>query len=397
MNALSKSLLVLVLLGLAGAGGYFLARSFVEGPEEPVLAAQAVTPAVAALPLASQRRAVAPTQSFEKPPPEVTESRWGQLNRQAIALLEELRYEEAIEQLELCCAGMPSEPVFRRNLAEALVRLALRDHELLHPCEHCLETLERAIELAPERAELATLLERWRAEAEAESDFWRESSQHFDLAYDGSRDELLWGSHRILGELEKVYMDLALAFGHSPVEQGGPRISVVLYRRASFGALTQLGDWAGGAFDGTVRIPVEEFALEEAGLKRILRHELVHAFNRAVGGSGVPGWLNEGLAQWLEEQRDEAVLRARRDLAGRELFPLERLQGSLASWSNEAEIALAYSQSLLLCWHIARQYGERVLFQMVEGCKAERTPAQTFEQLTRVALDLALADLADEL
>jgi len=400
MNTTAKLFLGLLLLVLAGIGGYLSARLFVEPTEEPALLDQAAAPLAPEDVLASRREPVLPEgtgTSTTEQLPEAADSRWALLNREAIALLDEGRFEEAIELFEVCLTGMPSEAIFERNLAEALVRQALRDHRLMHPCEHCIGMLEEAIELAPEREDLPLLLERWRAEAAAESGFWRESSLHFDLAYDGSRDELLWGSHRILNELEGVYMDLAELFGHSPVEEGAPRISVVLYRRESFGALTNLGDWAGGAFDGTVRIPVEDFALEESGMKRVLRHELVHAFNRVVGGGNVPGWLNEGLAQWLEFERDATLAVARRDLAGQPLFPLERLQGSLASWDDEDQIVLAYSQSLLLCEHIAQHYGERVLFQLVEGCAAGIGPAESFEQLTRVTLELALADLADEL
>lgn len=398
MNAASKILTFVVLFAAAVCGGYFFttALSGLARDAEPERAAttEAVLPSA---PLARRRVPVGVPEQAGQEPQVPAESRWARTNRDAIALLDAERYEEAIELFEQCLVALPDEPVFARNLAESLVRLALRDHEVQRPCEHCLETLERATELAPERAELAELLRRWRAEAKAEEGFWRESSQHFDLAYDGARDELLWGSHRILNALEGVYDDLVYSYGASPVEPGGTRISVVLYRRESFGRLTNLGDWAGGAFDGTVRVPVEDFGAEEAGLKRVLRHEIVHAFNRVFGGGNVPGWLNEGLAQWLELERVRAVAAARVELEGQKLFPLERLQGSLASWDDEREIALAYSQSLLLCDHIATVYGERVLFEMVEGCALGDAPEVTFERVTRVALDLALQDLAASL
>jgi len=396
MKTITKVLLALPLLAAAGAGGYFAARAFVEPDPTPALVAEAATPTAGHELFASRREPVPanPQPAELQQAPVETESRWARLNREAIDLLDEGRFEEAIDRFELCRRGMPGQPVFDRNLAEALVRLALRDHDERHPCEHCLATLERAIELSPKREDLALLHERWAAEAAAESGFWRESSLHFDLAYDGGRDELLWGSHRILDELESVYGDLGLLFGRYPVEEGAPRISVVLYRREGFDSVTKLGDWAGGAFDGTVRIPVEDFEQEEASMQRVLRHELVHAFVRAVGGGGVPGWLNEGLAQWLELERAQGLEAARRQQQGRAWFPLERLQGSLASWDDQQEILLAYGQSLLLCDHVAHEYGERVLFQMVEGCADGVDPAKTFEELTNVPLALALEDLA---
>ena len=221
-------------------------------------------------------------------------SRFPGLNREAIDALEAGELERAVELFEECVEGEPDEPVFQRNLAEALARLAVRDRGEQSPCGHCVETLARAAELAPDREDLTRLLDRWRREAELEEGFWRESSQHFDLAFDGRRDQILWGSHKVLEELEAAYTDFAEIFGFHPVEAGKPRISVVLYRREGFDALTGLGDWAGGAFDGTVRLPVEDEDLDGRPLKRVLRHELVHAFIHAAGGTDVPGWLNEG-------------------------------------------------------------------------------------------------------
>ena len=330
-------------------------------------------------------------------PLESNEEAFVELNRQSIEALEAGEHDAAIAGFEACLEALPGEAVLAANLAEALARKAVRDHEYARPCAHCPELLERAIELAPGRADLAELRERWAQEAEAEEGFWRESSQHFDLAYDGSRDELLWGSHRLLELLEASYGELGLFFGYYPVEAGRPRFPVALYRRERFDELTGLGDWAGGAFDGTVRVPVGDFQLEEARLRTVLHHELVHAFVREVGGTGVPDWLNEGLAQWLEPNRAAALAAARERLAGHALYPLDRIEGSIAHWQDAEAIARAYAQSLALVDHLARQHGERLLVELVEGCGAGASAEGTFLELTRVSLDVVLGDLADGL
>jgi hypothetical protein len=331
-------------------------------------------------------------------PAAAVEARWVETNREAIAALEAGELERAVELFEECVRGAPEEPVFARNAAEALARLAVRDHAQRNPCAECIPWLERAHELAPEREDLRRLLERWRAEAELERGFWRDSSLHFDLAYDGFRSELLWGSARILEELERIYTDLGLLFGFHPVDEGAARIRVVLYERAGFSALTGLGEWAGGAFDGTVRGPLGDFEREEAGLGRVLRHEVVHYFVRAAGGNGVPGWLNEGLAQRLEGSGAAYLASARSSLAkGGALFPLAELEGNLSGWSDPRAITRAYEQSLVFCDHLARQYGEQILFDMVAASKEGETAAARFAKLTRVELATALGDLAQEL
>lgn len=324
-------------------------------------------------------------------------ARFVELNRMAIRALEAGDPERACALFEQCVKGVPDEPVFARNLAEALARAAQARREREQPCASCVTDLERALALAPERDDLARLLERWRKELHLEADFWRERSAHFELAYDGDRADILHGSHRLIDVLERAYEDLGLFFGILPVEQGRAPIRVVLHRREGFGALTGLGDWAGGAFDGTVRVPIEDLAREERRLESILRHELVHAFVLELGGAGVPGWLNEGLAQFLEPDRERDVELARAALAGKAWIELEELRGSLATWDDQARIAQAYAQSLALVDHLARHYGERIPVALVAGCAQGKDVAATFREWTRVDLAAAAGDLAAEL
>lgn len=320
-----------------------------------------------------------------------------ELNRDAIAALEGRDLARAVELFEQALALEPGETVLRHNLAEALVRRAVGERENRRPCGDCLEWLERAIDLAPERAPLASLLARWKSEAAAEAGFWRDSSLHFDLSYDGDRTELLHGAARWLEVLERDYVDLAERFGDRPAEGGRRRFAVVLYRREQFGDVTGLGDWAAGSFDGVIRVPIEDLERDQPALHGVLRHELVHAFVREVGGEDVPGWLNEGLAQVLEPDAARDVAAARRDLAGTKLYPLDRLAGSLAAWGDPKTIARAYAQSLGFCEYIARTFGDETLFRLVKGCAKGEAPAATFAAWTGIELDLALSDFAAEL
>ncbi len=75
------------------------------------------------------------------------------------------------------------------------------------------------------------------------------------------------------------------------------------------------------------------------------------------------------------------------------IFPLERLQGSLATWDDAKEISRAYAQSLLLVDLIARSYGEEALRRMVTGCRAGTAPVETFEAWASVPLSFVLEQL----
>ncbi|MFT7667342.1 MAG: tetratricopeptide (TPR) repeat protein [Planctomycetota bacterium] len=330
-------------------------------------------------------------------------SEWADQNRNGILLLNTGLMEEAVAAFEKCHAGNPQEPVFGGNLAEALARLARSIYESgEEPIEIPIGYMERAVKLAPERADLVRLLERWKKTAKTEEDFWTDETLHFLLSYDGNRSDVLkHGYLEIETMLETAYDELGLALNHYPVGAGDPKVRVVFYKRAEFAEITGIGHWAGGAFDGVIRIPLGEFAKQRSELKRILRHELVHFFVRSLGGKQVPAWLNEGLAQWFEETsltiRSARVEGTNQSLKGLEFFPLAKLRGTLATMKDENDISRAYAQSLAFVDYLARIYGDLVLYEMVKGCKTDTPCAETFHARMGVLFEPTLGDLHESL
>ena len=63
-----------------------------------------------------------------------------------------------------------------------------------------------------------------------------------------------------------TYREYGVLFGHPPGGRGRSRsIAVVFYRPEGFDAVTGLGDWAGGVFDGTIRVPCRRPSQQGAG------------------------------------------------------------------------------------------------------------------------------------
>ena len=397
IGLLSKNAIGLVVLMVAGGVAWFAQQRRDGGAPEP-----SPPPVIVERPGLGDRQRVplGGVDAADPLDPEAAErSEW---NRAAIAALEAGELELGVELLERCHAGAPEHEVFTSNLAEALARLARREHEQLDLRPAAVERLARAVELAPVRDDLEQLLERWRREAEAERGFWTDESDHFLLRYDGERGELLnRGHYLLLNDLEAAYQDFGELFGRFFVEAGRPKVEVLLYRRQEFTELTGIGHWAGGVFDGTVRIPIEDLDRERKTLTGVLRHELLHAFVKEVGGRGVPGWLNEGLAQWVEapflDDRGARVRRARAKLKGASLFSLEELAGSLATWRDEERIARAYAQSVAFVAYLEHHFGERLVIELIEGYGVDRDGAQTFHERTGVTLEGVLADFAEGL
>lgn len=309
-------------------------------------------------------------------------------NNRGAELLRAGQLSAALELFERCHRERPTSEVFRANLGEALVRSALEQHEARR-AQRAIELLGRAVALQPEREPLAQLLQRWQREAAVELDFWSQGSDILELSYDVTRPDLLDSSGLVMDHLEAAYAELSLWFGVDPVHDLGlEKIRVVLYGQEGFDQLTGLGDWAGGVFDGVVRIAVGQHLEDRASWRRTMTHELAHAFIYALGGNGVPGWLNEGLAQRLEVRSPDLELARRR--LGSTRFELDQLADSLATWTDKQAIAQAYAQSLLLVELILHEHGEEVLRRMVRGCKDGVDPAVSFEEYTFVSLESLL-------
>jgi tetratricopeptide (TPR) repeat protein len=334
--------------------------------------------------------------------PDGVESRIAKLNSDGVEALDAGLFMKAVELFEQCRAAAPNEPVFASNLAEAYARLATSefDADVEDRRRRAIEHMTKAVDLAPQREDLRRRLDQMRNLAKSEEGMWTDETEHFQLSYDGARSELLGGASVLTNALESAYQQFGELFGSYPVEAGRPKVRVVLYRRDGFHEATGMGHWAGGLYDGTVRVPVDDLKREKSALTRVLRHELTHAFVHAGGGAGVPGWLNEGLAQRLEfdsmAHAQTTLENARRGLHGVELIPLSALSGALGDLKDEAKIAQAYRQALAFVGWIETQYGDLIPYQLVAGQKAGGV-AKAFMKATGVDLDTAWTTFAEGL
>lgn len=392
-----RALFTLLFGAVLVVGVVGLLRAVREGGEAPRGETQTRMPAASAEPVPGPVTEDAPAAA-EAPrhAPEAERSELRAWNAEGIAALEAGKLARATELFERCRAERPDEPVYAFNLGETLARLAAERYAAGEQAE-AVELLTRAAALVPGRVDLAARLERWRTLLESDAELWQYESDHFELAFDAERSDLLHGAQDVLDVLELAYHELSLQFALDPIAAGRPRVRVVVTEREEFGRATGLGEWAGGAYDGVVRVPLADLSAERSRLQRVLRHELahvfVHVFVHEAGGKSVPGWLNEGLCQWLEGERDEVLRQARELLAGRVPFALDELRGGLTRIEPE-RVAEAYALAVVFVDGIARTYGGGVPFELVRGCARGRAPETTFERETGVPLATAWSDLA---
>ena len=176
------------------------------------------------------------------------------------------------------------------------------------------------------------------------------SDEHFIIRY--RRSENLEGS-KIRDYLRDAYRTVSQDFGHYPKY----KIPVALYDREEYQQLMgSVPHWSGALYDGKIRIPVygaSEDILDEAttaNLRKLIYHELTHAFVLELSRTKCPIWLNEGLAQY-EENRIKAVdLRRLTDaVQSKSLVSIDELMfEDVSKTSSQDKALLFYLESFSL-------------------------------------------------
>lgn len=192
---------------------------------------------------------------------------------------------------------------------------------------------EQALARAPGDARLTARLDAWRREAAVHDTFSTRIATHFNILFEGPADQPM--AARVSEILEAIYWQVGGAIGAYPKDL----LTVVLYSNEQFRDVTQSPSWAGGLYDGRIRVPVAG-RIDEKSLRRVLAHEFTHAVVYSVAPRGVPQWLNEGLAILMERGGDAPPPAPDEG----NVPSLTQLEGSFARLSPE-EARTAYATS----------------------------------------------------
>ena len=178
-------------------------------------------------------------------------------------------------------------------------------------------------------------------------------------------------------ELEAAHRSQAAFFGSGLAK----RQVVVLYGGRAFFALASVPDWVSGVYDGKIRVALRTNvgAEDPAVMSSVLAHELAHALMRQVSGDRAPGWLHEGLAQWLEGRRisrDEA----REAVKTRGARSIEELESRFPGAMDRAQARALYAQSLSLVEYFVAVRGEGALACVVRRLREGDTVAEALRR-----------------
>lgn len=252
----------------------------------------------------------------------------------------ERKDDDAKQALQRALTLDPSMTRARALLGQVLYRSGERLEAIL--------TYEALTADAPDDKEARATLDRWRREAELHDRMLLAIGQHFTVSFSGPQDETL--AAKALESLERSYWRIGDTLGTYPADP----VPVVLYTSEQFSDITRSPAWAAGAYDGTIRVPMRGALAKEEELDRVLAHEFTHALIRSLAKSGVPAWLNEGLATaiestdvgWAQRQVQQAEAK----------IPLSVLQSSFGRFGG-AQAQLAYATSALAVRRLIEEAG----------------------------------------
>ena len=197
-------------------------------------------------------------------------------------------------------------------------------------------SLERAAALAPRDREIAAHLERWRKESSLHRSFATTATVRFNVLFEGPAQKAV--GDRVATVLEAAYWSVGRQLDIYP----GAALEVILYSNKQFRDITRAPAWSGGGYDGRIRLPVEGALRSPQVLDRVVIHEYVHAVVRTAAGHGVPAWVNEGLASFLEPGDKTWVGRALKSSSER--ISLDDLVEGFGAYDGQTAL-LAYAES----------------------------------------------------
>lgn len=236
----------------------------------------------------------------------------------------------------------------------------------------------------------------------ADGVFEKRTSSHFVLLQDVDIDRASgWSGFvrfekDVLEALESAYDAVDRYLGLRPRR----RIRVEVYDPpvfdATFSGLFRFP--AAGFYQGSIRVRgAQRFT---GALERTLHHELVHAaFDAAAPSLALPGWVNEGVAEWFEARatgkrrlssREYALLR--QGARSGSLPSLMELSGTSFVGLDGPRAGLAYLTSYGAVDFLVRHHGERDLRRFCEELVRRRNLDRVLKRVFRT--DLAELDHA---
>ena len=232
-------------------------------------------------------------------------------------------------------------------------------------------TYQAALKFAPGDRRLTDKVAQWASEARAESQYAETRGVHFRVLFEGPVDQEL--ARRAVEILENSYLRVGDQLAFYPTQP----VEVVLYTAQQFRDITRGPAWAGGAYDGRIRVPVKGALQESGDLDRVLTHEYVHALIAGLSARGVPAWMNEGLAVALEPGGLDSAQRLLSEARSRPR--LDQLHNGFGGMSD-TQARIAYAESAVAARALLDVRGPSAVLSLLQDLATGTPFSAAFQQ-----------------
>jgi tetratricopeptide (TPR) repeat protein len=263
--------------------------------------------------------------------------------------------------LEQAVVDHPEDPEIRTLLGDV--------YDSQERPEDAVASWEKSYALRPNPA-VQQRIDKLRREHSIDADYRLSQAAHFTLKYDGEMAGPDLGAE-IIACLEEQFTSMITRFNFLPRQP----IVVIVYPRLKFYEATQVEQNVGGLFDGKIRVPIGGLQQLNSEARKVLIHELTHAFIAGKSHGTAPRWLHEGLAQEAEGKTTSTQVGA--SLAKE----YEALQGR-GQWGQE----FSYGSALSFVEFLIERYGFERLVEVLEAMGGGATADAAFQQATRDSL-----------
>ena len=174
-------------------------------------------------------------------------------------------------------------------------------------------------------------------------------------------------SAEVVTTLKDAHVQLTSMFGEIPAFS----TSIRLTDQESFHRATGAPKWTNALFyRGQILIPLAlDTEPDMDNLRRSVRHEYTHAVVNALSAGRAPGWIDEGLAQWIEGEENPALRPALYHwLTKNDPVPLSLMQGGFTRLSPEM-VPAAYAQSLFSATVVINTFGFKSIRRYFDGLR----------------------------
>ncbi len=263
----------------------------------------------------------------------------------AMAAYHDRRFEEALSYAKQAVRESPDHPDAYVLLGEL--------YYLRQDLDKAKESWERALKLAPSRADVRKQLEKLGWEEPIENGLSRNDTYPFVVRFAegqgsidlGSLRNLLRNTYRVVGQQFQLFPEYPIA--------------VILYPEADFQKVKGLSHQVAGLYDGKIRLPLRKSGpgtSNYAQIERVLRHEYTHALVYDLSKGRCPLWLNEGVAVLQEAQvyapNVELALKTIQEgkaLSWQQLFQKESYE--------QDKLELYYGHAYLITQYLVKRWG----------------------------------------